>query len=784
MSVHIVDIEMGVDHLRAGRRKEAEAVFREALAAAPMIPRPLHLLGMLCHDTGRHEEALELLKRAIAVRPAQADFHNNLGTVLARLNREAEAVPAFREAARLRPDYAAALGNLSTALMNTGQLGEAAAMGRRAVAARPDYVPGYTALSAAPCGGWAGWGKPSTCRKRRRRWTSITPSPITSWPSRWSSREGSPRPSRPTARPPGWPTMIRGFTATCCSPCTTIRRLRRPSCSPSTWHGPGGMPSRWSGRSSRTTTTARPDRRLRVGYISADFREHTLKLFMEAVLAGHDKAGFEIFCYSDVTRPDETTREFKAAADVWREVAGLSDADLAAMIRRDRIDILVELTGHMGNNRLLVYARKPAPVQVAYPGYPNTTGLKTIDYCLTDADRDPPGVSERFYTERLVRMPVTAQYYGPSREEPGGGAPAISAARAHDVLLPEQAGQDIAGHDANVGRDPLGGSELAADGDGRRRGAGGRGGSAGVRPQWHPLRSARPGPPAGPAAISLAVQPGRHRPGHVPLQRPYHHPRRSMDGRTRGDARRWDTRISRGAGAAHAPGHAGAGCAVAGGVHRRRRPAGEGRAEAASAAGRAAQTMAASPLTDANGSRGSWSRRIGGCGPDGLEGRCSKQTPPPKIGSLGPVLSADGTTWGFSGSSLASGNAKLNRFIRFENLADMGRWVGDVGRLLDELAASMPMTSAWPPDPHCSVPRPQRAAAGIFRVPGRCSAVSRSAWDFGAVVALIINRVYRTSGSSPAGAVKRDTRLHGLRDGAAERPTLSAVPTFLRRSGS
>jgi protein O-GlcNAc transferase len=160
--------------------------------------------------------------------------------------------------------------------------------------------------------------------------------------------------------------------------------------------------------------------------VSADLREHTRALFMEPVLAAHDKAGFEVYCYSGARRPDETTARIRAAADAWRETSGQSDAELAETIRADRIDILVELTGHMGNNRLLVFARKPAPVQVAYPGYPNTTGLKTIDYCIADVDRDPPGVTETLYTEQLVRLPATSQCYRPSADAPAvGPAPAL-----------------------------------------------------------------------------------------------------------------------------------------------------------------------------------------------------------------------------------------------------------------------------------------------------------------------------------------------------------------------
>src|SRR5258706_9888242 len=163
-------------------------------------------------------------------------------------------------------------------------------------------------------------------------------------------------------------------------------------------------------------------RRLRVGYVSADFREHTRSRFVEPVLANHDHAAFEIFCYSDVRTPDEVTARMRQMADAWRDTADLSDAQLADQVRRDRIDILVDLTGHMAGNRLLTFARQPAPVQVAYPGYPNTTGLSTVGYCLTDRDRDPAG-AESLYTERLVRLAPTSQSYQPTDQELEVGPP-------------------------------------------------------------------------------------------------------------------------------------------------------------------------------------------------------------------------------------------------------------------------------------------------------------------------------------------------------------------------
>ena len=171
-----------------------------------------------------------------------------------------------------------------------------------------------------------------------------------------------------------------------------------------------------------------PDRRLRIGYVSPDFRCHPVGRFLLPLLESHDHESFEIFCYASVRIPDAMTDRCRAHADVWRDVLGLSDEQVADAIRQDRIDILVDLTMHMANNRLLVFARKPAPVQVTYLAYCGTTGLGTMDYRLTDPYLDPPGQDERFYCEQSIRLPETYWCYRPAIETPPVNAlPALEA---------------------------------------------------------------------------------------------------------------------------------------------------------------------------------------------------------------------------------------------------------------------------------------------------------------------------------------------------------------------
>jgi predicted O-linked N-acetylglucosamine transferase (SPINDLY family) len=142
------------------------------------------------------------------------------------------------------------------------------------------------------------------------------------------------------------------------------------------------------------TNDRRPERRLRIGYVSPDFRFDSLAFFLTPLLENHDHRQLEIYCYSSVGRPDAVTQRLQKTADVWRDVRLLPDDQLAEQVRNDRIDILVDLSMHTTGNRLLAFARKPAPVQVSWLAYPGTTGMGAIDFRMTDACIDPPGPAQ------------------------------------------------------------------------------------------------------------------------------------------------------------------------------------------------------------------------------------------------------------------------------------------------------------------------------------------------------------------------------------------------------
>jgi predicted O-linked N-acetylglucosamine transferase (SPINDLY family) len=161
-----------------------------------------------------------------------------------------------------------------------------------------------------------------------------------------------------------------------------------------------------------------PARILRVGYVSPNFNDHAAAYFFASTLECHDPARVHVVCYSDTVRTDQYTDRIRSASAEWRDTGTLSHAELAELIRDDRIDILVDLSGHTEGNRLLAFARKPAPLQVTWNGYANTTGLATMDYRITDAMADPPGLTEHLHTERLLRMPEVYMAFEPPEMAP------------------------------------------------------------------------------------------------------------------------------------------------------------------------------------------------------------------------------------------------------------------------------------------------------------------------------------------------------------------------------
>lgn len=160
------------------------------------------------------------------------------------------------------------------------------------------------------------------------------------------------------------------------------------------------------GRAQRTApgSLPPPHDRIRVGYLSANFCANPESLFTLPIIQHHDRRQFDVFCYTNALVSDHYTLRFQRQADHWRDISRLSDADAAALIRRDEIEILVDLSGHWMRGRLPVFALRPAPIQISFPTYPATSGLLAMDYRIADHWTDPPGLTEHLHSEKLIRL--------------------------------------------------------------------------------------------------------------------------------------------------------------------------------------------------------------------------------------------------------------------------------------------------------------------------------------------------------------------------------------------
>ena len=337
------------------------------------------------YRAGRFAEAEELYRQAISLQPDNADLWNDLGNCLAKLARPDEARAAYEQAIRINSSHAEAHNNLGVWYQRKGLLDEAAALYHRAIALRPDFATAFTNLG-------------NTLRERgdldgaiacHRKAVELNAD------AREAANLVYALHMHPAARPED-----------------IFREADR-------WNTTYALPLRPA--SIHHDNDPDPDRRLRIGYVSPDFRGHAVGRFLLPLLAHHHHGQFEIVCYSDVRRHDPLTQEFQRHADLWRETRELDDEQLAQQVRHDRIDILVDLTMHMENSRLLTFARKPAPVQATYLAYCSTTGLQTMDYRLTDPYLDPIEQEDRWYSEKSVRLPRTYWCYQPS-----AGLPAVT----------------------------------------------------------------------------------------------------------------------------------------------------------------------------------------------------------------------------------------------------------------------------------------------------------------------------------------------------------------------
>ena len=350
--------------------------------------------GTALAKLGRLKDARDRFEAAIARDPGFVDASVNLGNVLADTGEYAQAERRYRAAISLAPRSVEAHNNLGRLLLARRRTAEAVGAFEAALAIDPRHANALMNLGNA----LRDQGKLREALARYRDAQAARPNDPEAFSNLLLALNCDPEPS-----PDEIFAAHREFAA----------RFERP------------LRAQWPVHAGRMRGG-----RLRVGYVSPDFRAHAAAAFIEPLFAHHDRSRVEVIAYCNAWADDETTQRLKGLADRFVTVAGWNDAQFAHAIRNDAIDILVDLSGHTAGNRMLTFARKPAPVQVTWLGYLNTTGLEAMDYRLTDARADPPGATERWHTERLVRLPASLWCYRPWEASPDVG-PSPASARGH-----------------------------------------------------------------------------------------------------------------------------------------------------------------------------------------------------------------------------------------------------------------------------------------------------------------------------------------------------------------
>ncbi len=412
-----------VAHHRAGRLAEAEEIYRQARAAAPKQFEVLHLSGLAAYQQGRLEDAIEWLTHAHRLDRSSAVCAMRLALAQLASGRVAEAEELLRKTVARKPDFHEGWDNLAYCLKTQDRLAEAVACHEKAVALKPGHAVGWfnfgltlsllgreaealacheRALAADPNYAMARYGRAQALHQAHRLEEAVAD----------YGRFLELKPDHHEAR------SYRLFA---------LHNL--DDVSPEQLFAEHVAYGRAVAASTPAaafmpTATRDPARRLRVAVLSPDLRAHSCAYFLEPLLHHLDRESFELYLYHDHFREDAVSQRLKPHAAVWRNVIRQPGPALEKIIRVDAPDILIDLAGHTGmTNRLPLFARRLAPVQITYLGYPNTTGLAAMDYRFTDELADPVGIADRLATETLVRFAPTAWTYQPPAEAPEPGEP-------------------------------------------------------------------------------------------------------------------------------------------------------------------------------------------------------------------------------------------------------------------------------------------------------------------------------------------------------------------------
>jgi predicted O-linked N-acetylglucosamine transferase (SPINDLY family) len=403
---------------RSGRGEEALRVFEHVVKLAPQRAEVQNYMGLTLAALGREDLAIAALEKAIRLKPDYADPHNNLGLLLGGRGRNQEAIEEFQTAIRLRPNFPAAYNNLGYAYGESERFDEAVEAFRKSLSAGPEEFHAMVGLATA-LKLRGDLDEAIALYRKAAAKSSESADEVQNLLGAAEKNFGQVEEAVAAFRAateinPANPSATSNLVLTLCyDPRLSATQLLKEH---REWDRRHARPLRDSIRPHGNSRD--PDRRLKIGYVSADLRQHAASFCVVPLLSHHDHSRFEIICYSSGKKSDAVTERLKGMADGWRDCQAMSDEEMAEQIRADGIDIAVDLSMHTWGNRLLALARKPAPVQACWLAIAGTTGLEAMDYRLTDPYLDPPGTHEDWYAEKSVRLADCFWCYDPLTDLP------------------------------------------------------------------------------------------------------------------------------------------------------------------------------------------------------------------------------------------------------------------------------------------------------------------------------------------------------------------------------
>ena len=406
--------------LKKGMQEEAATQLEEILRRDPGCAEAHYTLAVVRVTEGFLEQAAGHFQDALAIRPDEVKTWNGLGVALQRLGRSDKAASCYREAVRINPCYQDAQINLALLLKEHSRLCDAERNLELALAVQPNAVRlRYNLANVLHL-----QGRSLDAIAAYRETLRLDPEHLDARQNLLFALHYSPQSSAPQMLAEHLAAAgIKAFNPECPSDSVLSPLWKRGEAERSEAGGSFSQEQyppvslREPSPLLRRGDPSAP-RRIRIGYLSPDFRGHAVASFIEPILSHHDKSLFEIHCYASLAHPDQTTERLKRLVEAWHDIRPVRDEDAARMIARDGIDILVDLAGHTSGNRLPLLARKPAPLQATWIGYPDTTGLPELDFRITDRYADPPGSTEEYHSERLIRLPRCFCCYLPPEYAP------------------------------------------------------------------------------------------------------------------------------------------------------------------------------------------------------------------------------------------------------------------------------------------------------------------------------------------------------------------------------